>query len=133
MAINLSFPKPRATQTKIFAVARTDSSTEKCWLPKDAVIVGVYVLQMTAAETAAATFDVGVGADADGILNDFSMATTSVGYTTGGTATGAVVGTKLTVDSKVSCTYTAGSSTAGGTGYVKIEYFVAGGNETITS
>jgi hypothetical protein len=58
MAINLSFPKPRATQTKIFAVARTDSSTEKCWLPKDAVIVGVYVLQTTAAATAAATFDV---------------------------------------------------------------------------
>ncbi len=129
--VGLSYPKPRELLTKIFPVARTDSSTVKCVLPKDAIIAGVYVLQTVAASTAAATFNVGWSGTTTGILNGFSMATTSVGYAPGGTATGASVGTKLDSDKQIICTYSVGSSTAGGTGYVKIEYFVPGPGEAI--
>lgn len=129
--ISLSYPKPRELQSKIFAVARTDSSTVKCVLPKDAIIAGVYVLQTVAASTAAGAISVGWSGSTTAILNAFSMATTSVGYAPGGTATGASVGTKLDSDKQVICTYTVGSSTAGGTGYVKIEYFVPGAGEAI--
>lgn len=126
---NMSYPKSRSLQTKIFAIARTDSSTVKCVLPKDAIIAGVYVLQTVAASTAAGSINVGWSGATTGILNAFSMATTSVGYAPSGTATGAQVGVKLDSDKQVIATYTVGSSTAGGTGYVKIEYFVPGPGE----
>ena len=132
MAVNLSYPKPRSLQTKVIAIARTDSSTEKCVLPKHAVIVGVHVFQDVAATTAAGTFDLGWTGDTDGILNDFSMATTAVGMVNAGTAAGTGVMTKLDSDKVVLSTYTVGSSTAGGTGYVIIEYFVTGPNEAVT-
>ena len=129
--VGLSYPKPRELLAKIIPIARTDSSTVKCVLPRDAIIAGVYVLQTAAAATAAATFNVGWAGATTGILNGFSMGTTSVGYTTGGTATGSQVGTKLTQDQQVIATYSVGSSTAGGTGYVKIGYFVPGAGEVI--
>lgn len=126
---SLSYPKPRDALVKIFPIARTDSSTVKCVLPKDAVISGVYVHQTVNAATAAASINVGWSGATTGILNAFSMATTAVGYTTSGTATGSQVGVKLDSDKQVIATYTVGSSTAGGTGYVKIEYFVPGPGE----
>jgi hypothetical protein len=132
MPINLSYPKPRSLQTKIVPIARTDSSTEKCVLPKGAVIVSVNVFQDVAATTAAGSFDLGWTGDTDGILNDFSMATTAVGLVNAGTAAGTGVMTKLDSDKVVLSTYTVGSSTAGGTGYVIIGYFVAGPNEAVT-
>ena len=131
MAVNLSYPKPRSLQTKVIGIARTDSSTEKCVLPKHAVIVGVDVFQNVAATTAAGAFDLGWTGDTDGILNDFSMATTAVGLVNAGTAAGTGVMTKLDSDKVVLSTYTVGSSTAGGTGYVIIEYFVTGPGETL--
>lgn len=130
-SISLSYPKPRELLTKIFPVARTDSSTAKCVLPKDAIIAGVYVIQTVAASTAAGTFSVGWSGASTAVLNAFSMGTTSVGYSPAGTATGSGVATKLTEDKQIICTYTVGSSTAGGTGYVKIEYFVPGPGEAI--
>lgn len=132
MAVNLSYPKPRSLQTKVVAIARADSSTEKCVLPKGAVICDVHVFQDVAATTAAATFDLGWSGDTDGILNDFSMATTAVGLVNAGTAAGTGVMTKLDSDKVVLSTFTAGSSSAGGTGYVIISYFVAGPNEGVT-
>jgi hypothetical protein len=129
--VGLSYPKPRELISKIIPIARTDSSTAKCTLPKDAIVAGIYVLQTVAASTAAATFNLGWSGATTGLLNGFSMGTTSVGYATGGTATGAQVGTKLTQDQQVIATYSVGSSTAGGTGYVKIEYFVPGPGEAI--
>lgn len=131
MAVNLSYPKPRSLQTKVIEIARTDSSTEKCVLPKHAVIVGVHVFQDVAATTAAGAFDLGWAGDTDGILNDFSMATTAVGLVNAGTAAGTGVMTKLDSDKVVLSTYSVGSSTAGGTGYVIIEYFVTGPGETL--
>jgi len=41
MAVTLSYPKPRSTQTKLFQVARTDTTASvMAVLPKSAVIVG---------------------------------------------------------------------------------------------
>lgn len=128
---SLSYPKPRDIRTKIVPIARTDSSTAKCVLPKDSIVIGVKVLQTAAAVTAAGSFDLGWSGATDGLLNDFSMATTSVGYAMGGAATGAQVGVKLTADRVVLATYTVGSSTAGGTGYAIIEYFMPGPGEGI--
>lgn len=128
---SLSYPKPRDTLTKIIPIARTDSSTAKCVLPKDAIVVGVYVIQTVAASTAAGAFNLGWSGATTALVNGFSMATTSVGYAPAGTATGASVATKLDSDKQVIATYTVGSSTAGGTGYVKIEYFVPGPGEGV--
>lgn len=126
---NMSYPKPRTVSSKIVPIARTDSSTVKCVLPKDAVIAGVYVHQTVNASTAAGAFNLGWSGATTGIVNAFSMATTAVGFTTAGTATGAEVGVKLTADRQVIASYTVGSSTAGGTGYVRIDYFVPGPGE----
>ena len=127
----LSYPKRRTTQQLIIPVARTDSATAKAWLPKDAVVTGVHVLQNVNASTAAGSFTVGLGSDADGILEAFSMATTKVGLVNAGVSAGVSVLTKLSVDAPVTTTYTVGSSTAGGTGFVIIDFFVAGSGEAV--
>ena len=127
----LSYPKRRSTQQLIIPVARTDSATRKEWLPKAAVITGVHVLQNVNASTAAGSFTVGLGSDADGILEAFSMATTKVGLVNAGVSAGVSVLTKLSVDAPVTVTYTVGSSTAGGTGYVIIDFFIAGSGEAV--
>ena len=129
--VGLNYPKQRELITRIFPIARTDSSTPKMTLPRDAIIAGVYVLQTAAAVTGAASVNVGWSGATTGILNAFSLPTSSVGYAPSGTATGAQVGTKLTQDQVVLSTYSVGTSTAGGTGYVKIEYFVPGPGEVI--
>jgi hypothetical protein len=133
MPINMSYPKPRDMLVKIVPIARTDSSTVKCVLPKDAVICQVFVHQDANAVTNTATFDLGFTGDTDGILNDFTMATTAVGFVAAGATAGSAVGTKLDSDKQIISTYTVGSSTAGGTGYVYIHYFVAGPGEGLTS
>jgi hypothetical protein len=92
----LSYPKRRSTLQLVIPVARTDSATTKAWLPKDAVVTGVHVLQNVNASTAAGSFTVGLGSDADGILEAFSMATTKVGLVNAGVSAGVSVLTKLT-------------------------------------
>jgi hypothetical protein len=133
MAINASYPKPRSLQTKVFEVLRTDNGTEKTWLPKGAIVVGVHVNQTVNASSAAGSFSVGWAGAATELVNAFSMATTKVGLVNVGTAVGASVMTPLTADRTITCTYTVGSSTAGGTGYVVLEYFVPGAGETLVS
>lgn len=132
MPVTLSYPKPRDIKVKVVSIARTDSSTEKCVLPKDAVICGVFVHQTVAASTAAGAFNLGWSGATTALLNAFSMPTSSVGYAAGGSATGASVGTKLDSDKTVIASYTVGSSTAGGTGYVVIQYFIPGPGEGLT-
>ena len=126
--VNLSYPKPRGCVHKIIPIARTDSSTLKCVLPKDAVILGVHCYQNVNASTAAATWTVGWAGATSAILNAFSAATTAVGLVNPGTATGSGMLTKLDSDKAVIATF-GGSSTAGGTGWVVIEYFIAGAGE----
>jgi hypothetical protein len=127
----LSYPKRRSTMQLVIPVARTDSATQKAWLPKDAVVTGVHVLQNVNASTAVATFTVGLGSDADGILESFTMATSKVGLVNAGAQSGVSVLTKLSVDAPVTVTYAVGSSTAGGTGFVIIDFFVAGSGEAV--
>lgn len=127
----LSYPKPRGTFTKIFPVARTDSATVKCWLPKDAVVCGIHVYQNVNASTANATFSVGWSGAASALINAFVMNTTAVGLQNTGAQTGTSFLTKLTEDKAVTCTYAVGSSTAGGTGFVIIEYFIPGAGEGV--
>ena len=127
---NVLTPSARSTLVKVGTIARTDNGTVKFGLPKGAFISGIYVIQTVAASTAAATVDIGITGDTDGLVNDFSMGTTSVGYSTGGAATGSAVGTVLTSDVDVVVTYSAGSSTAGGTGYFKVEYYMPPSGES---
>jgi hypothetical protein len=127
----LSYPKRRSTLQLVIPVARTDSATTKAWLPKDAVVTGVHVLQNVNASTATASFTVGLGSDVDGILEAFTMATSKVGLVNAGASAGVSVLSKLTVDAPVTVSYTVGSSTAGGTGFVIIDFFVTGPGEAV--
>lgn len=129
--VGLSYPKGRSLITKIVPIARTDSSTVKCVIPKDSVIVDVIVVQTVDAVTAAGSFVLGWSGSTSAILSAFSMATTKVGMVSPGTSSGASVLTKLDSDKQVLSTYTVGSSTAGGTGYVVIKYFTAGPGEGV--
>lgn len=126
----MAITKTRSEQVVIFPIARADSSTEKCVLPKYAFITDVEVFQNVDATTDVGTVDVGTSADADGFLDAFSMATTAVGHVKPGTAAGDLLNTVLTADTPVLSTYTAGSSTAGGTGWVTMRYFMVGPGET---
>lgn len=131
LIVNMSYPKPREVFSKIVPILRTDSSTAKCVLPKDAVVVSVVVNQTSNAVTGAGSFSLGWSGNTTALVNAFSMATTKVGQVHPGTAVGASVGTKLDSDKQVISTYTAGTSTAGGEGYVVIEYFMPGAGESI--
>ena len=129
--VGLSYPKGRDLITKVIPINRTDSSTVKCVIPKDAVIVGLHVYQATNAVTGAASFNLGWAGATTALLNAFSLPTTSVGLVNPGTATGTGVFTKLTQDQQILGTFTVGTSSAGGTGFVTIEYFIASGNEQV--
>lgn len=130
---NLSYPKPRNVKKKYFQILRTDSSTDKCTLPKDAIVTSVKVTQTSNASTAAGSFVLGWSGSTSALLSAFSMATTAVGQVHAGTSVGASVGSKLDSDKTVLATYTVGSSTAGGEGWVEIEYFVPGPGENLYS
>jgi len=129
--VGLSYPKRRESMTLIVPIARTDSSTLKCVLPKDAVVCGLHVYQAVDATTAAGSFSLGWSGATTALVNAFSMATTKVGLVNTGTNTGASFMTKLDTDKAVIATYTVGSSTAGGTGYVLIDFFIPGGGEGV--
>lgn len=131
-AVNQSYPKARDVKQKIIPFARTDNGTVKAALPRDAVVTGLHVYQATAAVTAAGAVSVGLsGVSATALINAFSLPTTSVGLANPGAQTGASYLTKLDADRSVTVTYTVGSSTAGGTGWVIIDYFVAGPGEAV--
>lgn len=132
MPVSQSYPKPRGIITKIVSILRTDSSTAKCVIPKDSIITKVMVNQTSNAVTNTGSFVLGWSGTTSALLSAFTMATTKVGLVQPGTAVGTAVGTKLTADQTVLSTYTVGSSTAGGEGYVIIEYFMPGPGETLT-
>lgn len=131
--LSLSYPKPRDGLRKYFRFARTDSSTAKCVLPKGAIIAGVVVTQDAAAVTGAAAINVGWTGATTALLNAFSLPTATVGQASAGAAAGSqlIAGTPLDSDKTVICTYSVGTSTAGGTGFVQILYFMPGPGELI--
>lgn len=124
-------PPSRSLQTKVVPIVRTDSATEKCVLPKGAVVCGIDVVQLTDA-SAAATYTLGWSGTTTALLNAFALATTAVGHVTAGAKAGAGVGTQLDSDKMVIATFGAGSSTSGGTGYAFINYFVPGPGEGVS-
>lgn len=133
MAITLhGQPKARDLLVKIGTIARTDSSTLKMVLPKGAIIAEVLVHQQVAASTAAGAVSVGWSGATTALLSSFSLPTTSVGLVTAGTAAGSgILAAPLTEDKQVIASYTVGSSTAGGTGYFVVKYFIPGPGETL--
>jgi hypothetical protein len=133
MPTNLSYPKPRAMQYKFFQVARADSSTHKCTLPKDAVVVDVTITQTAAAVTAAGGVDIGWAGNTDALIDGFSFPTTSVGMVKPGLTLGDSFNTRLDSDKAILSTYVTGSSTAGGTANVTIGYFILPPGETMFS
>jgi len=127
---NLSYPKPRNVLTKIVSIARTDSSTAKCVLPKGAVVMSIRCLQTSAAVTNPATWTLGWTGTTTALLNAFSAGTTSVGHALPGVAIGASVMTVLDSDKQVIATF-GGTSASGGVGYVFIDYFQPGPGEGV--
>jgi len=136
MAVTLSYPKPRSSQTKLFQVSRTDTvASVKAWLPKDAVIVGEYIIGAVSSDaTTSAAVSVGTTSTSNELIADFSvLTTTGEGYhAAGASAVGSAMATPLTVDTPIYAKYAgSGATTTGGPWTVKIEYFVTGGGETL--
>lgn len=136
MSVTLSYPKPRSTQTKLFQVARTDTTAAVfAWLPKSAVIVGEYIIGAVSSDaTTSAAVSVGTTATANELIDSFSvLTTTGEGYhPAGASAVGSAMATPLTVDTPVYAKYAGvGAETTGGPWTVKIEYFVTGPGETL--
>ncbi len=129
--VGYTYPKARDLLIKAFPILRTDSSTQKGVIPKDAVIAFVVVHQQANAVTAAASYNLGTAGTPTGVLNAFSLPTTSVGLAFAGAQAGSLVGTKLTADAPLIGTFGGGSS-AGGTGVVYVGYYMVGPGEDPT-
>lgn len=132
MALTLSYPKPRTSQAKLATiVANTVAAQDLMVLPKDAVVVGIYVLGTTVA-SAACTLNVGNTGTPTGILNAFNLVASGNGYFPAQAASGSFLGTKLTADQPIQGTLSAAvAGDAGKTWIVKVEYFVTGPQETL--
>lgn len=130
MAVGLSYPKGRDLIIKIGSILRADSSTFKLFLPKGVIVAYVMIHQQAAAVTGAASYNLGWSGSTTALLNAFSLPTTSVGLVTAGTAAGAgILAVPLTADQQVIGTFTVGASSAGGTGYFVVAYFMPGPGE----
>ena len=120
------------------SLARTDTTAKELFgIPKDAVIVGIYVIG-GAVSNAATTATIGTGSSTSANEHmtgyDVKTAATGEGYNpAGAAAVGSAMVTKLTTDKPIYAKYTESgtASTAGGPWYVKIEYTVVGGGEDI--
>ena len=132
-----SNPKARGGLTKYIQIARADTTAAvKAWLPRDAILAGMYVIGAVASDaTTSASISVGTTATANEFLDayDVKTAATGEGYNVAGAAAvGSAMATKLTVDTPVYAKYTfSGANTTGGPWTVKIEYFVTGPGETL--
>lgn len=139
MAVNMSYPKPRSTQTKLASVTFADTTAREILvLPKYAVIVGIYVIGSVTASggtLSAATLNIGSTTTATEYLAGFDVfGATGEGYhPAGAAAVGSALATPLTSDVHVYAKYieVTGSGGTAGSWTVKIEYFVTGPNETI--
>lgn len=136
--VSLSYPKTRESLEKTVKILRTDTTAfVGAWLPKDAVITGMYVVGHAASDAGtSASVNVGNTSTATEYLSAFDVKTaaTGEGYSpAGAAAVGTVFMSKLTSDQPVYAKYVeAGTaSTAGGPWFVKIEYSVVGSGEDI--
>jgi hypothetical protein len=136
--VNLSYPKPRATEEKFIKIVRTDTTEfVGAFLPKDAVVTGLYVIGQAASDAGTtATIGIGTTTAANEIMAayDVKTAATGEGYSAAGAAAvGSYMATKLTADTPVYAKYaeSGGASTTGGPWFVKIEYVVVGSGEDV--
>lgn len=136
--VSLSYPKIRDGLTKVIKIVRTDTTAfVAAWLPKDAVLTGMYVVGQVASDAAtSASISVGSTSTANEYLAtyDVKTAATGEGYNpAGAAAVGSAFMEKLTADTPVYAKYTESgtASTTGGPWYVKIEYSVVGPGETV--
>jgi hypothetical protein len=136
--VSLSYPKVRDSLEKVIKIVRTDTTAfVAAWLPKDAVITGIYVIG-SAASDAGTSAVVGIGStsSANEYLASFDVKTaaTGEGYNpAGAAAVGSAMMSKLTSSTPVYAKYTevGTASSAGGPWYVKLEYSVVGSGEDI--
>lgn len=135
---NTLTPKARSTLCKMGSLARTDTTAKELFgLPKDALIVGIYVIGSAASDAGtSASIGAGTTSSANEHLATFDVKTaaTGEGYVpAGAAAVGSAMGTKLTADVSIYGKYTeAGTaSTAGGPWLIKYEYYVTGPGETL--
>lgn len=136
--VSLSYPKVRESLEKVIRIVRTDTTAfVGAWLPKDAVITGMYVVGQAASNAVTtATIDVGTTVSANELLASYDVKTaaTGEGYNpAGAAAVGSAFMEKLTGDTPLYAKYTesGGASTVGGPWYVKVEYVVVGSGENI--
>lgn len=128
----LSYPKPRATLTKIIPFLRTDAGTVKAWLPKDSIIIGVHIFQSSNATTGAASVSMGAPGSPSAFIASATLPTTGAPRLNNpDSAAAAGLFTKLTADTAITVTYAVGTSTAGAEGYFVIEYFMPGPGEGV--
>ena len=136
--VSLSYPKPREALEKVVKIVRTDTTAfVGAYLPRDAIITGMYVVGHAASDAGtAATIDVGTTATSNELMASYDVKTaaTGEGYNpAGAAAVGTAFMAKLTADTAVYAKYTESgtASTAGGPWFVKIEYVIPGPGETI--
>jgi len=136
--VSLSYPKTRESLEKVVKIVRTDTTAfVGAWLPKDAVITGMYVVGQAASDAgSSATVSVGTTSTSNELLSGFDVKTaaTGEGYNpAGAAAVGTAFMEKQTSDVPVYAKYaeTGTASTAGGPWYIKIEYAVVSSGETI--
>ena len=136
--VSQSYPKPRDSEFKVVAITRSDTTAfVGAHLPRDAVIVGMYVIGAAVSDAAStATISVGSTSTSNEFLAAFDVKTaaTGEGYSpAGAAAVGSAFMSKLTADTPVYAKYaeTGTASTTGGPWYVKIEYTVTGPGETV--
>lgn len=128
MPVNQYYPKGRSSITKLATIDGSVSTAQELMvLPKDSVIVGVYVIG-SAAGTATRTVSV-AGTTSTSILNAFDLAANGAGYNAAGAKAGVDVGAKLTSDVQVKATMSAAD--AGKTWILKVEYIVLPHGETL--
>lgn len=138
LMVNMSYPKPRDTESKFIKVVRTDTTAfVGAWLPKDAVITGAWVIGHAASNAGtAATIDVGTTATSNELVASYDVKTAATGEgfsPVGAAAVGTAFATKLTADVPVYAKYTESgtASSAGGPWFVRIDYSVVGSGEDV--
>lgn len=128
-------PKHKETVDIFVPYTRADSATEVAKIPKGWIPVGAYVIPATNCDGTTGTVSIGYSGGGTELINAFNVSTNDAGYHAVGAKAGAdlLANTKTTSDKVLVTTFTAGDSTAGGAGVIKIEFVVAGPNESITS
>lgn len=135
--VSLSYPKNRDSYVKFVKILYTDTTAFlAAWLPKDAIITGMYVIGHAASgAVTSAVIGIGSTSSANEFLASYDVKTaaTGEGYNpAGAAAVGTTFAAKLTADTPVYAKYTGvGGSDSGGPWFVKIEYTVPGPGEDV--